>query len=90
MGQKVGHIAKMYHLRLHFEQQYIDLCKTFTILVLNMNMTYLGSIYLIRVANKLIIVVGQLLEECTCTAGNRGQNRSLSQNIRFCLDFTLI
>ena len=40
-GQKVGHLAKMHDIRLKFEQHYIDLCITFTILVLNM--TYLGN-----------------------------------------------
>ena len=34
-GQKVGHLAKMYDFHLHFEQHYIDLSKTFIILVLN-------------------------------------------------------
>ena len=33
--QKVGHLAKMYNFHLHFEQHYIDLSKTFIILVLN-------------------------------------------------------
>ena len=42
-GQKVGHLAKMHDFCLKFEQHYIDLYITFTILVLDM--TYLGNKY---------------------------------------------